>query len=77
MGDQPYPDPTFDASGMSTDFNDTTASGMGDSQNAGAMYNTPGQAQNKPTVGTAEWHEARRANHKEGKLRNHSTAYIY
>lgn len=68
MADQAYPEPGFDASGMSTGFNDTPGGGMGGPQNAGGMYSTPGQTPNKPGVGTPEWHEARKANHKEGKF---------
>ena len=68
MGDQPYPDPGFDTSGMSASFNDGAATGMGAPQNTPGIYGTPTQAGNKPGVGTPEWHESRKANHKEGML---------
>ena len=62
-----YPEPSqFDANAaMNAGFGDASPQGMGGPNQA--MYSTPNQTPNKPTVGSQEWHKSRKDMHKEGK----------
>ena len=61
-----YPEPGFDGgSGMNTGFGDNSTQNLGDASGQG--YGTPGQTPNKPAVGTPQWHQQRKENHKEGR----------
>ena len=57
-----YPEPgSFDdMPGSGGSFEDGTPA------NQGQIYHTPGQSVGKPAVGTDEWHQQRKNNHKEG-----------
>lgn len=62
-----YPDTGFDGdNGMTTGFGDGTSPNVGDGSGQ-AGYGTPNQNLGKPAVGTAQWHQQRKDNHKEGK----------
>jgi len=72
LGQSAYPEPTsFEGPpGLPPGFEDNTASGPGSiGPSAQALYDArqgQGQATNKPAVGTNEWHQLRKDNHKEG-----------
>lgn len=62
-----YPDTGFDGdNGMNSGFGDGTSPNIGDTSGQ-AGYGTPGQTLGKPAVGTVQWHQQRKDNHKEGK----------
>lgn len=66
-----YPEPgSFDALPTSGGFEDGTPSAQA-LATAQQMYGTP-QSGSKPVVGTDEWHQQRKNNHKEGKKKNSS-----
>jgi hypothetical protein len=65
MDNAGYPEPGFDGgNGLTSAFGDTSPTG-GDGS---AQYGTPGQNSNKPAVGSQQWHQQRKENHKEGKF---------
>lgn len=67
MNNTGYPEPGFDsASGMNAGFGDSSPQNVGDVSGQ-AGYTTPGQTPNKPSVGSAQWHQQRKENHKEGR----------
>ena len=57
-----YPEPSFDGSGMNAGFGDNAAQNFSD-----PSYETPGQTPQKAVVGTPQWHQQRKENHKEGR----------
>jgi len=73
MGPPSYPEPNaFDgASGLASGFDDSNLSVTMGTSTAQALNDaraSQGQGGNKPAVGTAEWHQQRKDNHKEGKM---------
>lgn len=72
MSQSAYPEPNaFEgATGLPTTFDDNNASAIPGMGSAQALMEARGANTNaavKPAVGTAEWHQHRKDNHKEGK----------
>ncbi|ETN40634.1 uncharacterized protein HMPREF1541_04913 [Cyphellophora europaea CBS 101466] len=68
-----YPDPAFDASGLDAFGNTSPSQALSTPQNHN-LYTGVGQTSNtgdgvKPSVGTPEWHQARKDSHKEVERR--------
>jgi bHLH factor len=71
MNQSAYPEhPTFvdGAAALSSAFDEGSPSALPNLGSAQALIDARGNQSNKPAVGTAEWHQQRKDNHKEGKI---------
>lgn len=69
MNPSAYPEPNASQgdTGLSFNFDDSSPT-VGGMTGAPGMANNNNNDANKPAVGSAEWHQLRKNNHKEGKL---------
>lgn len=68
MNQSAYPEPnSFDGGAMNATFDGNSPTGLSGMGTAQAVLEARGGNQNKLPVGSTEWHQQRKDNHKEGE----------